>query len=113
MAIRLSLLLPLALIGTLALTVATGCGSLRTLTADTMPQPGWTAAQVTATMGPSIQTTIGMQPAVEIWHYGVGTTTGMGFGSLLVLPRCDHLSSSCLSVFLRNGIVQDVRVRTY
>ena len=89
------------------------CSSGRTLNANTLPAPGWTAAQVETALGPSIQKSVGMNPPVEIWRYGVGTSTGMGFGPVQVLPQCNRYSSSCLSVILREGQVVDVRVSPY
>ena len=97
----------------LCLLTLTACGSLHTLTASTTPHPGWTAAQVEQALGPSVQIDAGMDPDLQLWHYGVGTATGTGFGALLVYPRCDRYSSSCLTVMLHHGLVQDVRVRTY
>jgi hypothetical protein len=79
----------------------TACSSLHTLTDTTMPQRGWSAFQVEAALGPSSQKTFNTQPPVQIWRYGV-SAAAMGFGPLMVLPRCDSLSTTCLSVTLPN-----------
>lgn len=97
----------------LILTFIACSAHLHSLTASTTPRPGWTAAQVQQALGLSSQTTRGMQSGVQLWHYGVGSASGMGFGPLLVLPRCDYLSSSCMTVILHNGIVRDVHITTY
>ena len=85
---------------------------MHTLTDTTMPQRGWTAFQVETALGPSIQKTFNTYPPVEIWRYGISAAV-MGFGPLTVLPRCDSLSTTCLTVILEADRVINVRATSY
>ncbi len=88
------------------------CSSMHTLTASSIPQRGWTAFQVETALGPSSHKSFSDYPLLQIWRYGV-SSAAMGFGPLMVLPRCDYLSSTCLILTLQDGRVTNVQSTVY
>lgn len=82
------------------LALLTSCAPAPRITAERVPQPGWTLWQVEQSLGRSLD--VAYSADSEVWRYGIAKVWRF------VQPLCDHHSSQCLSIAFYRGKVIDV-----